>query len=1204
MNKSIEIESLPDVGTIVQQMADRGAMQSAALSAARAADAVKYANLKKTAHYGYWKARLDDGQILEANDALCEITGYSRAELLAMHIGDLETATECISENGRQRYATGYRGKHGDLLDLHKYAAFSDFNNGFFCGFVNDIALQRKWEQYNQAVLEAIPSDVAVLDHAGVMLAANQRWHKQAMDTADLMLVVQPGMNFLAVCNKLFHSGSHPAGEIYQGLHALLEGSLEQFSHDYACHSSGGLRWFSMQASLIADHNNKVMLTHSEITARRENEEMRNRLSIAVEHSPAAIVIVDNKTRIQYINPRFTEMTGYTLDEVLGENPRVLQSGQTPRAVHRDLWETIGNGKAWQGELINQRKSGELFWDELHISPVVNADGQVTNFVGVHVDITERKKAEDRLNRSRSQLNAFVHHAPVCIAMLDCDLNYVAYSDYWFMAYGHGYDDLTGRQHFDVLADMPDDWRAMHQQCLAGATIKKDEYLWQRADHSQRWLRWVIQPWSEADGQIGGIMVTIEDITLRKLAQSDLHAVLEESVDAIWITDSSGRFVFANPAASRLTGREIEALKATRFMDTVCEAVSGEFLEHLTQLKSKQFVRREWLLRRGDDTLISVELTIGRLSDGRYLAFGRDLTESKRSDSELRKLFQAVEQNPESIIITNLQSEIEYVNQALLDKTGYTREEIIGVNPRKLGSGKTPPENYAAMRHALLKGDIWQGEFYNRGKDGSEYIDLATISPIRQADGKISHYVAIQENITARKKGEARIHELAYFDQLTGLPNRILVEDRLNQVMAISARKHEYGALLFIDLDRFKNVNDTLGHHMGDQMLRFVADGLLGCVRACDTVARFGGDEFIVLLPEISPDEQTAANGAAVTAHKILHALDRIYQLGDTTMHSSASIGVTLFQGETANADQLLKQADLAMYHSKSDGRNLVRFFDPSLEVEMKQRAVMEDDMRVAVERQQFILHYQPQYNQHGELTGAEVLVRWRHPECGLISPAVFIPFAEENGFILPIGEWVLETACRKLKEWESRTDLPQISLAVNVSAVQFKQRDFVDVVQRVLERTGADPCRLKLELTESMLVENVEEIIDKMLILKQRGISFSLDDFGTGYSSLSFLRRLPLDQLKIDQSFVKHVLSDVNDAVIAKTIVTLAHSLGLGVIAEGVETDVQREFLLDAGCGEYQGYLFSRPVPEQDFEQLMQCEVRSRPVTMPAALS
>jgi predicted signal transduction protein with EAL and GGDEF domain len=374
---------------------------------------------------------------------------------------------------------------------------------------------------------------------------------------------------------------------------------------------------------------------------------------------------------------------------------------------------------------------------------------------------------------------------------------------------------------------------------------------------------------------------------------------------------------------------------------------------------------------------------------------------------------------------------------------------------------------------------------------------------------------------------------------------------------------------------------------VGDALLIQVGQRLKACVREVDTVARLGGDEFVVILSSLSASEAEAASATEAVADKILIAFKQIYQIGNLVHHSTASIGVTLFRGTSISLDDLLKQADLTMYRAKAGGRNTVRFFDPAMELAVKEHAALEDDLRLALGEQQFELHYQALVTGEQRVTGAEALIRWRHPRRGMVSPAEFIPLAEETGLILPLGHWVLETACTQLASWAGEPRLSHLTVAVNVSAHQFRQDDFVEEVLAVLKITGANPQRLKLELTESMLVHNVEEIIEKMFALKAKGIGFSLDDFGTGYSSLSYLKRLPLDQLKIDQSFVRDVLIDPNDAAIARTIVALAQSLGLGVIAEGVETLAQRDFLANVGCHSYQGYLFSRPLPQGDFVRL-----------------
>jgi diguanylate cyclase (GGDEF)-like protein len=445
-----------------------------------------------------------------------------------------------------------------------------------------------------------------------------------------------------------------------------------------------------------------------------------------------------------------------------------------------------------------------------------------------------------------------------------------------------------------------------------------------------------------------------------------------------------------------------------------------------------------------------------------------------------------------------------------------------------------------------------------------------------------------RDQFKERRSADKQIRKLAFFDQLTSLPNRILLMDRLRRSATVSDRSGSHGAILFIDLDNFKALNDTLGHDMGDLLLKIVGERLGACLRAVDTVARLGGDEFVVMLTELSDDEREAAAQVEAVGHKLLATLSQAYELNGAPYRGTSSIGATLFKGTRTATDDLLRQADLAMYKAKADGRNAFRFFDPGMLAAMMERTALESDLREAVRAGQLMLHYQPQVVGDGRITGVEALARWPHPRRGMVSPAQFIPLAEETGIILPLGQWVLRTACAQLAAWADRPETAHLTIAVNVSAHQFSQPDFVGQVLAVLRETGASPQRLKLELTESLLVANVGQLIEKMSALKVQGVGFSLDDFGTGYSSLAYLKRLPLDQLKIDQSFVRDVLTDPNDASIARTIIALAQSLNLGVIAEGVETAAQRDFLASSGCHAYQGYFFSRPLPLVDFERLL----------------
>jgi diguanylate cyclase (GGDEF)-like protein/PAS domain S-box-containing protein len=700
--------------------------------------------------------------------------------------------------------------------------------------------------------------------------------------------------------------------------------------------------------------------------------------------------------------------------------------------------------------------------------------------------------------------------------------------------------------------------------------------------------------------------------SMDSLADSEARqrAILHALGEGVCGADNDGRCSFINATAlamlqvseSQALGQDLHGLLHHHHPDGQAYPIS-ECPSCLTHRDGQTRSQEEWFFRQ-DGVCFPVWLTVAPLneaqpSDGVIVAF-RDISQSKAAEIQLRKLSQAVEQSPVSIVITDVEGRIDYVNEFFLGNTGYSREELIGQNPRMLSSGETPTSTYTAMWDTLKNGGTWQGEFVNRRKDGSEFVEHAIIAPIRKPDGQIGHYLAVKQDITQRKAAEEEIRYLAFYDLLTHLPNRRLLVDRLQQALLATARSRRHGALLLIDLDNFKALNDTHGHGVGDRLLQQIAPLLACCVREGDTVARLGGDEFVVMLENLSEVRWEAATQATLVGEKIVAALNQTFHFGESEHYSSASLGVTLFcayhesieatlpastapedsETEEEVVDTLLQQADLAMYQAKAAGRNGLRFFDSAMQAVVTARAALETDLRQAVQEAQFLLYYQAQVDANGCLTGAEALVRWKHPRRGMVSPAEFIPLAEETGLILPLGQWVLETACRQLAVWATEDDKSHLSMAVNVSARQFRQADFVAQVLAVIDATGTNPARLKLELTESLLLDNVEDIIAKMRALKAQGVCFSLDDFGTGYSSLSYLKRLPLDQLKIDQSFVRDVLSDANDAAIAKTIVALAQSMGLAVIAEGVETVAQRDLLASLGCHAYQGYLYGRPGP------------------------
>lgn len=568
----------------------------------------------------------------------------------------------------------------------------------------------------------------------------------------------------------------------------------------------------------------------------------------------------------------------------------------------------------------------------------------------------------------------------------------------------------------------------------------------------------------------------------------------------------------------------------------------------------------------------------------RFILLARNITQRVQADLDLRIAATAFNAQ-DGMAVTDAQRRILRCNSAFTQITGYTEADVQGQSLNILNSGRHPREFYQTMWANVDATGTWRGEVWNRRKNGDIYPDSRSTTAVRDAQGQITHYVNTFHDITQSKAAEEEINQLAFYDPLTHLPNRRLLVDRLRQALALGARSHHFGALQFIDLDNFKALNDTLGHDMGDLLLQQVAARLCECVRSTDTVARLGGDEFVVLLTQLSTDRVEAAAYAEAVGEKMRHAITRPYLLETHEHQLSASVGITLYQGIEASIDDLLKQADLAMYQAKAAGRNTLRFYDPQMQAVVNSRVALEADIRRALLLQQFQLYYQVQVDARGQPMDAEALLRWPHPHRGMVPPNEFIPLAEDTGLILPLGHWVLQQACTQLQVWSQQSETRHLTLAVNVSARQFRQPDFVASVLQVLQTTGAPARLLKLELTESLLVNDVEETIAKMRALKASGVGFSLDDFGTGYSSLSYLKRLPLEQLKIDQSFVRDLLTDTNDAAIARTVIALGHSLGLSVIAEGVETEAQHGFLAKQGCDAYQGYLFSRPLPVEAFD-------------------
>ena len=711
------------------------------------------------------------------------------------------------------------------------------------------------------------------------------------------------------------------------------------------------------------------------------------------------------------------------------------------------------------------------------------------------------------------------------------------------------------------------------------------------------WVRTLGQAVLDSAGAVVGMQGVLQDLTEKKRAEQEslsitmrLSTTLASITEAFVTLDMQGRFTYVNEETGRLLGCKCDTLLGqsiyeqlgddggSRLSQEMAAAVNGginvEFEEFFTSIG-------KWL-----------ELRVYTFAEG-FALYLRDVTASRKSQEQLLLLQTSISRLNDVVLITEAGPvdfsgpRIVFVNDAFQRHTGFTREEVLGHPPRMLKGPLTDTVELYRISLALVQSQPIRTELIIYKKSGEPLWMELEIVPVDYLGRGLTHWVSVARDITDRKKAEDEIEHLAFYDVLTKLPNRQLLMKRLEHVLVKSSNNRKIGSLMFIDLDNFKILNDTLGHSKGDLLLQQVAMRLSKCIRKSDTVARLGGDEFVVMLEDLGENPQEAVKTSRIIGEEILAALSEPYDLLDYQHYGTCSIGITSFSRNRQNMGDLLKQADLAMYQAKAAGRNSVCFFDPQMQAAATASAVMSSELRQALRNQEFLLHYQPQVGLDG-MFGVEALVRWQHPERGLIYPGEFIPQAEESGLILPLGQWVLETACAQLASWARQAETHKLRIAVNVSVRQFRHPQFVDSVMRVINDSAISADRLKLELTESLLADDMDVTIAKMGLLKAAGVTLSIDDFGIGYSALSYLKHLPLDQLKIDRSFVKDILTDPNDAAIARTIIGLARSLGLGVVAEGVETTAQRDLLAQFGCNCYQGHLFCKALAIDDLETFM----------------
>jgi diguanylate cyclase (GGDEF)-like protein/PAS domain S-box-containing protein len=936
------------------------------------------------------------------------------------------------------------------------------------------------------------------------------------------------------------------------------------------------------------------------VTGRHQAEaEMKKSISLlnaTLDSSFDAVLVVNLNDTWELYNQKFVDLWQLPDEIVAAKNDRialahVLDQIVDPDAFIRRINELYDAPEISSCEMI-ALKNGKII--ERFAYPQC-IDNEVVGRVWTFRDVTLRENIEQTLKMEAQKNLALLHSASDGIHILDQNGIIIEVSDAFCAMLGYQREEMIGMyiSEWDaVLNDAEIKQRLKARINLPGRS--QFQTCHRRKDGGIINVEVSVVPLYLGDELV--LFNSSRDITERKRAEKRIsesenkyRLLIELAKDAIFLADAQSHTIIdCNISATKLLGKpkdEIIGLHQSKIHPPEkIEYYQQIFRSHIES--GKDIAEDVMVLHHeGYHIPVDIHASVFYLDDRQVvLGIFREISDRKRAEAEMRIAATAFE-SQEGMLVTDDAGVILRVNRAFTEITGYMADEVIGKSPKMLSSGYHDRQFYAEIRDCIANSGSWDGEIWDKRKNGEIFPQHLSITAVKNEAGSVTNYVATFIDITSSKAAEDEIRSLAFYDALTGLPNRRLLLDRLGQALATSLRSGRSGAVLFLDLDHFKILNDTMGHDVGDLLLIQVAERLKECVREGDTVARLGGDEFIVMLEDLSEESTQAAAQVETISHKILTYLNQTYQLGKNEYRSASSIGIVIFNDDKFTQEDLLKQADIAMYQAKKSGRNTLRFFDQKMQEAISARVALERELRIALSEEQFQLHYQIQVDQFNRPIGAEVLLRWRHPEKGLLSPIEFIAVAEETGLILPIGLWVLDSACAQLMLWQQEARTEHLSLSVNVSAKQFRQDDFADQVRSMIARRRINTTKLKLELTESILMDNLEDTIMTMNVLRNLGVQFSLDDFGTGYSSLQYLKQLPLDQLKIDQTFVRDIVDDAHDRSIVRTIIAMANSLELNVIAEGVELIEQREILLNKGCTLYQGFLFGQPVSISEFE-------------------